>query len=72
MASSEERAGFKRSLVKHPVKIALIRSECERCGFILIGGVEDGLPQQEIQHAEHCKKRPQSARSDGSSSATGG
>jgi hypothetical protein len=50
-----------------------IQSTCKNCGFVLTGSVNEGLPEQEQDHAQECaksKKKPKSASRTSSSTSS--
>ena len=57
MSPDGKARGFTRSAVPDNVKVILIKSICDFCGFTIIGSVTDGLLEQEQEHSDKCEKR---------------
>jgi hypothetical protein len=57
MSPDGKARGFTRSAVPDDVKVILVKSVCDYCGFTIIGSVTEGLVEQEQEHANGCKKK---------------
>jgi hypothetical protein len=67
-AKAAKARGFSRYGLPDPEKIMLVKSVCQYCGLEIVGSVSHGLPEQEQEHADTCKKRPPTSASSPSSS----